>query len=46
LVLPATQADPSQNQKSAIFAIANEDNKIINIDNLLKRNVQYIAPSI
>ena len=44
LVLPETQADPSQNQKSAIFANATDDNKITNTNNLLKRNVQYIAP--
>ncbi|SEG21576.1 hypothetical protein SAMN05421847_1765 [Halpernia humi] len=44
LVLPYTQADPSQNQKSAIFANATDDNKITNTINLLKTNVQYIAP--
>ncbi len=44
LVLPDTQTDPSQNQKSAIFANATDDNKITNTNNLLKRNVQYIAP--
>lgn len=44
LVLPNTQADPSQNQKSAIFANATNNNKIANTNNLLKTNVQYIAP--
>jgi hypothetical protein len=44
LVLHDTQFDPSQNQKSAIFANATDDNKIKNTNNLLKRNVQYIAP--
>lgn len=44
LVLPYTQADPSQNQKSAIFANATNNNKIANTNNLLKTNVQYIAP--
>ena len=44
LVLPNTQADPTQNQKSAIFANATDYNKITNNNNLLKTNVQYIAP--
>jgi hypothetical protein len=44
LFLPDTQAAPSQNQKSAIFANATDDNKTTNTNNLLKRNVQYIAP--
>jgi hypothetical protein len=42
LVLPQTQADPSQNQKSHFFAYA--DKHIMKLDNkMLKRNVQYIA---
>ncbi len=44
LFLPNTQAASAQNQKSAIFANATDDNKITNTNNLLKRNVQYIAP--
>jgi DNA-binding XRE family transcriptional regulator len=46
LVLPNTQAAPSQNQKSAIFANAPDDNKITSSNKLLKTNVQYIAPFI
>lgn len=38
------KADPSQNKKSAIFANATNNNKITNTINLLKTNVQYIAP--
>ncbi|PKP24084.1 MAG: hypothetical protein CVU03_13835 [Bacteroidetes bacterium HGW-Bacteroidetes-2] len=44
LVLPNTQADPSQNQKSAIFANGPYDKKITSSNKLLKINVQYIAP--
>ena len=44
LVLRDTQANASQNQKSAIFANAANDKKILCAKKLLKRNVQYIAP--
>lgn len=44
LVLPDTQTNLSQNQKSAIFANATNNKKIANTNNLLKINVQYIAP--
>jgi hypothetical protein len=37
-------AVPSENQKSAIFPNTTDNNKIINTNKLLKKNVHYIAP--
>lgn len=43
LVLPDTQTNPLQNQKSTIFANATNNKKIASSNKLLKTNVQYIA---